>query len=64
MGIVTLGIHFAKNIFALHGLDAAGKVVVQHPAVKWANLLELTASPPRCRTGMEACSVPTIGRGK
>ena len=56
MEIVTLGIDLAKNIFALHGVDATGKVVLQRPAVKRAKLLELTASLPPCRIGMEACS--------
>lgn len=28
MEIVTLSIDLAKNIFALHGVDAAGKVVL------------------------------------
>lgn len=56
MGIVTLGIDLAKNIFALHGVSADGKVVLQRPAVKRAKLLELTASLPPCLIGMEACS--------
>lgn len=56
MEIVTLGIDLAKNIFALHGVDAAGKVILQRPAVKRAKLLELTASLPPCLIGMEACS--------
>lgn len=56
MEIVTLGIDLAKNIFALHGVDAAGKVVLQRPAVERARLLEVTASLPPCRIGMEACS--------
>ncbi|SMB25772.1 transposase [Sterolibacterium denitrificans] len=56
MEIVTLGIDLAKNLFALHGVDAAGKIVLQHPAVKRAKLLEVTASLPPCRIGMEACS--------
>lgn len=33
MDIVTLGIDLAKNMFALAGLDAAGKVVLQRPTV-------------------------------
>ncbi len=56
MDIVTLGIDLAKNIFALHGVDSDGKVVLQRPAVKRAKLLELTASLPPCLIGMEACS--------
>ena len=56
MEIVTLGIDLAKNIFALHGGGADGKVVLLRPAVKRAKLLELTASLPPCLIGMEACS--------
>ena len=56
MEIVTLGIDLAKNIFALHGLDAAGKLVLQRPAVKRTKLLEVTGGLPPCRIGMEACS--------
>jgi len=56
MEIVTLGIDLAKNIFALHGVGADGKVVLQRPAVKRAKLLELTGSLPPCLIGMEACS--------
>ncbi len=44
MEIVTLGIDLAKNIFALHGIDATGKVALQRPAVKRAKLLEVTGS--------------------
>lgn len=56
MEIVTLGINLAKNIFALHGVDAAGKVVLQRPTVKRAKLQEVTASLPSCRIGIEARS--------
>lgn len=56
MEIVTLGIDLAKNIFALHGVNAAGNVVLQRPAVKRAKLLEATACLPPCLIGMEACS--------
>ena len=56
MEIVTLCIDLAKNILALHGADADGKIVLQRPAVKRAKLLELTGSLPPCRIGMEACS--------
>jgi transposase len=27
MGIVTVGIDLAKNVFALHGIDQSGKAV-------------------------------------
>jgi len=46
----------AQGIFARHGVDAAGKSVLQRPAVKRGKLLDLTAGLPPCRIGMEACS--------
>ena len=56
MVIVTLGIDLAKNVFALHGVDAAGKAALVRPAVSRAKLLEQVASLPPCLIGMEACS--------
>jgi transposase len=56
MAIVTLGIDLAKNVFALHGVDATGKVALQRPAVSRDRLLPLVASLPPCLIGMEACS--------
>jgi len=56
MAIVTLGIDLAKNVFALHGVDATGKVALNRPSVARAKLLELVASLPPCLIGMEACS--------
>jgi transposase len=56
MAIVTLGIDLAKNVFALHGVDATGRVVLARPSVARGKLLELVASLPPCLIGMEACS--------
>ena len=56
MAIVTLGIDLAKNVFALHGVDATGKVVLQRPSVARGKLLEMVASLTPCLIGMEACS--------
>jgi transposase len=56
MAIVTLGIDLAKNVFALHGVDATGKPVLVRPSVPRGKLLELVASLPPCLVGMEACS--------
>jgi len=61
--IVTFGIDPAKNIFALHGADAAGKSVLVRPSVARATLTELVASLRPCLIGMEACPVRTIGLG-
>lgn len=56
MAIVTVGIDLAKNVFAVHGVDATGKPALVRPNVPRAKLLELIASLPPCLIGMEACS--------
>ena len=56
MAIVTLGIDLAKNVFALHGVDATGHAALQRPSVARAKLLEIVAALPPCLIGMEACS--------
>ena len=56
MAIVTLGIDLAKNVFAVHGVDATGKPALVRPSVPRGKLLELIASLPPCLVGMEACS--------
>jgi len=56
MSIMTVGIDLAKNVFAVHGVDEAGRAVLVKPKVARANLLELIAQLPPCVIGMEACS--------
>ena len=56
MSIVTLGIDLAKNVFALHGVDATGRAVLVRPSVPRSKLLETVAALPPCLIGMEACS--------
>src|SRR5215212_9995266 len=56
MAIVTLGIDLAKNVFAVHGVDATGRAMLVRPSVVRAKLLELVASLPPCLIGLEACS--------
>lgn len=56
MSIVALGIDLANNIFALHGVDEDGKVVLQRPAVRRDKLEEIVAGLAPCLIGMEACS--------
>ncbi|OKB03475.1 transposase [Aeromonas salmonicida subsp. salmonicida] len=56
MTITTIGIDLAKNVFAVHGVDHAGKTVLVKPRVSRAALPELIASLPPCVIGMEACS--------
>lgn len=56
MTIVTVGIDLAKNVFAVHGVDQAGKPVLVRPEVSRAKLPELIAHLAPCLIGMEACS--------
>jgi transposase len=56
MAIVTVGIDLAKNVFAVHGVDEAGKAALVRPEVSRSKLLELIANLPPCLIGMEACS--------
>jgi len=56
MPIVTIGIDLAKNVFAIHGVDASGKPVLVKPRVPRDQLLTLIAQLPPCLIGMEACS--------
>jgi transposase len=44
MAIVTLGIDLAKNVFAVHGVDAAGRAMLVRANVPRGKLLGLVAS--------------------
>jgi transposase len=50
-----VGIDLAKRVFALHGIDANGRVVLRR-TVRRDQLLELIALLPKCIVGMEAGS--------
>lgn len=56
MAILYVGIDLAKNVFAVHGVDTAGKPALVEPSVRRGNLMELLAKLPPCVIGMEACS--------
>ena len=56
MSIITVGIDLAKNIFAVHGVDENGKVVLIKPKVSRDKLLAIIAQLPPCLIGIEACS--------
>jgi transposase len=53
--ITTVGIDLAKNVFSLHGVDAAGKTVLRR-TVRRDRLVETVAQLSPCLIGMEACS--------
>jgi len=56
MTIVFVGIDLAKNVFAVHGVDASGRAALVRPAVARDKLLGLVAELPPCTIGMESCS--------
>lgn len=56
MSILYVGIDLAKNVFAVHGVNQAGKADLLKPAVPRARLNEVIAALPPCTIGMEACS--------
>ena len=45
----------AKNVFQVHGIDAAEKVVVRK-RLRRSQVLKFFASLPPCLVGMEACA--------
>lgn len=56
MTILYVGIDLAKNVFAVHAVNEAGKPELVRPRVTRGKLLELIASLTPCVIGMEACS--------
>jgi transposase len=56
MAILYVGIDLAKNVFAVHGVNEAGKPELVRPSLARAKLHELIASLPPCLIGTEACS--------
>ena len=61
MQVTTIGLDIAKNVFQVHGIDAAEKVVVRKQLRRSQVLAFFKALPP-CLVGMEACATPIIGR--
>jgi len=56
MTILTVGIDLAKSVFAVHGVNEAGKAELVRPAVPRDKLTELIATLAPCVIGMQACS--------
>jgi transposase len=56
MAILTVGIDLAKNVFAVHGVNDAGKPELLLLRLPRARLLEVVATLPPCLIDVEACS--------
>ena len=52
--VTVVGLDIAKNVFQVHGIDAAGACVVAK-AVRRGQLLNFFSSLPSCLVGIEAC---------
>jgi transposase len=50
----TIGLDIAKSVFQIHGVDAAGAVVIRKRITR-AKLLEFFAALSPCLVGIEAC---------
>jgi transposase len=53
--VVTIGLDLAKSVFQVHGIDAAGVVVVRRQ-IRRSQVLQFFAKQPACVVGMEACA--------
>ncbi len=55
MQITTIGLDLAKNVFQVHGIDAAEKVVVRRQ-LRRSQVLAFFKTLPQCLIGLEACA--------
>jgi len=54
MQVSTIGVDLAKNVFQVHGVDSAGKVVVSR-RLRRKQVVDFFCKIPPCLVGMEAC---------
>ena len=54
MQVTTIGLDLAKSVFQVHGVDAAGEVVITRK-LRRAQVLAFFAKLAPCLVGMEAC---------
>jgi transposase len=53
--VTTIGLDIAKSVFQVHGIDAAGEVIVRRRLSR-ARMVPFFAKLPRCVVGIEACN--------
>ena len=61
--ISTIGLDIAKSVFQVHGVDAAGQVVLRRQ-LKRRHVLAFFQRLPPCLVGIEACAsrLPEVAR--
>lgn len=52
---ITIGLDIAKSVFQVHGVDAAGDVVIRRK-LRRSQMLQFFAKQPACLVGIEACA--------
>ena len=53
--VTTIGLDIAKSVFQVHGINAAGKVLIRRK-LKRRNILAFFQKLPPCLVGIEACA--------
>lgn len=53
--VTTIGLDLAKNVFQVHGVDAAGEVVIRRQ-LRQSQVLPFFKKLPRCLVGVETCA--------
>lgn len=53
--VSTIGVDLAKSVFQLHGVDAAGEIVLRRQ-LRRGQMLEFFQNLSPCLIGMEACA--------
>ena len=53
--VTTIGLDIAKSVFQVHGVDAAGQVVIRRQ-LKRRQVLAFFEKLPPCLIGIEACA--------
>ena len=59
--VTTIGFDIAKSVFQVHGVDAAGQVVVRRQ-LKRRQVVAFFQKLPACLVGIEACASSLVAR--
>jgi transposase len=58
--VTTIGLDIAKSVFQVHGVDAAGQVLIRRQLKRRYVLMFFQKLSP-CLIGIEACASPAAG---
>ena len=63
MEITTIGLDLAKNVFQVHGINSAGKVVLKK-TLRRSQMRGFFEQLDPCLVGIEACGAHFADRGR